>query len=426
MGRAASSAAPKKYAVASVVVWPSVTWNLRSVSQGPRKKRTLRTNAKAELMPGTDPGAATMPRSIAAASNCERHRPARSPQTIFFTGLRNICMDLTFFSRPTSGSSTISLTAQAPRSAVPVTTVPWPRIGKQWSMAKKKGPSTSRLGMRARRRSVSTKPSKPSDGAVPKAAAARFAAPLETAGGSGSPFWPLPPTAATFSPPTAAAQVTMVALANLLEASWRRMRFVVLATVASRSASGMTSTLLRTMMSSLVVISPMTRHSAVCVWMPLFTSMTSTIMSMICEPPMIVRMSDAWPGQSTSVNCRFASSNRPATPALSWSGSGTLKLLKPRSSVMPRAFDSGALSSAAVDSVVDSALTSDVLPLSTWPMMPTLMLSGKMASAAFFDAMARIAAQRRRGEAGRLGQSELDVGCGSISASIGFTLPAAP
>ena len=47
----------------------------------------------------------------------------------------------------------------------------------------------------------------------------------------------------------------------------------------------------------------MTRHSAVCVWMPLVTSITSTIRSMICAPPMIVRMSDAWPGQSTSVTC---------------------------------------------------------------------------------------------------------------------------
>ena len=48
----------------------------------------------------------------------------------------------------------------------------------------------------------------------------------------------------------------------------------------------------------------------------------------------------------------------------------------PRSSVMPRACDCGARSNDAVLNVVDSAFTSDVLPLSTWPMTPILRLSG--------------------------------------------------
>ena len=43
--------------------------------------------------------------------------------------------------------------------------------------------------------------------------------------------------------------------------------------------------------------------SAVWVWMPFTASTTSSMMSMICAPPMIVRMREACPGQSTRVNC---------------------------------------------------------------------------------------------------------------------------
>jgi hypothetical protein len=51
---------------------------------------------------------------------------------------------------------------------------------------------------------------------------------------------------------------------------------------------------------------------------PLLMSMTSIIMSMIWTPVMMVRSREAWPGQSTSVNCscglpRWAS----------WGGVGT-------------------------------------------------------------------------------------------------------
>jgi len=86
--------------------------------------------------------------------------------------------------------------------------------------------------------------------------------------------------------------------------------------------------------------------------MPLVTSTTSNIVSMICAPPMTVRMSEAWPGQSTSVNC----STSAASPA-SAGGNGTQKDEKPRSSVIPRSLLCGFLSSAAVDSWVDSAAT---------------------------------------------------------------------
>ena len=45
--------------------------------------------------------------------------------------------------------------------------------------------------------------------------------------------------------------------------------------------------------------------------------------------------------------------------------------LKPRSSVIPRAMDSGFLSRDAVESSVESDLTREVFPLSTCPKTPT-------------------------------------------------------
>ena len=47
---------------------------------------------------------------------------------------------------------------------------------------------------------------------------------------------------------------------------------------------------------------------------------------------------------------------------------------KPRSRVMPRSLDCGCLSKAAVEPVVESARASDVLPESTCPRTPTLIL----------------------------------------------------
>ncbi len=77
----------------------------------------------------------------------------------------------------------------------------------------------------------------------------------------------------------------------------------------------------------------------------------------------------------------------PPRPRRGWqghrpAGARTMKEEKPRSSVMPRSLLCGCLSSAAVDSVVDSAATSAVLPESTWPSTPTLMLRMRGAGAA--------------------------------------------
>ena len=49
--------------------------------------------------------------------------------------------------------------------------------------------------------------------------------------------------------------------------------------------------------------------------------------------------------------------------------------LKPRSSVIPRAMDSGFLSRDAVESNVESDLTREVFPLSTCPKTPTFTFS---------------------------------------------------
>lgn len=99
-------------------------------------------------------------------------------------------------------------------------------------------------------------------------------------------------------------------------------------------------------------------------------------------PPMIVRMREACPGQSTSVNCRLSYCLSPQD-SLRCSGKGTVNALKPRSSVMPRSLDWGFLSKAAVDAVLLSARARDVFPLSTWPRTPTLKFSvlGRLESA---------------------------------------------
>lgn len=89
------------------------------------------------------------------------------------------------------------------------------------------------------------------------------------------------------------------------------------------------------------------------------------------SPPMIVRIREACPGQSTRVNCRLSYC---CLPPLSgrWSGISTVKEEKPRSSVIPLSRDCGFLSKAAVDAVLLSALASDVFPLSTCPSTPML------------------------------------------------------
>lgn len=87
-------------------------------------------------------------------------------------------------------------------------------------------------------------------------------------------------------------------------------------------------TLLRAMTRLLVVSSAITTHSTVCAWMPRVTSTTSSTRSMMCAPPMMVRIREAWPGQSTSVTC---TSFTPCAAGSAWkrSGRGMAKEEKP-------------------------------------------------------------------------------------------------
>ena len=81
-------------------------------------------------------------------------------------------------------------------------------------------------------------------------------------------------------------------------------------------------------------------------------------------------MSEACPGQSTSVNC--APSYVARVSSSTSSGKSARKDEKPRSSVMPLDALCGALSSDAVLNAVEMARASDVFPLSMCPRMPTL------------------------------------------------------
>ena len=103
----------------------------------------------------------------------------------------------------------------------------------------------------------------------------------------------LAPTDATFSPPRAADVAIIRQFANLVLLNTFRSLLFILSIFASRSDSGNKSHLFSTIISLSVVISPITMHSAVCVWMPLFASITRIIISIICAPPIIVRISDA-------------------------------------------------------------------------------------------------------------------------------------
>mmetsp|Transcript_25297 Transcript_25297/g.84794 ORF Transcript_25297/g.84794 Transcript_25297/m.84794 type:complete len:303 (-) Transcript_25297:116-1024(-) len=300
-----------------------------------------RTAITAHVQVSMLPGEQAMPRSSCSALSWVTHTPTRSPCVARCTGRLNIWMDLTLRSTRSSGNSMVSFTAREPRRMVPVHTVPCPLIGKQWSMAKWSGPSPWRSGRRTAARISATSASRPM-------------------GGRGG--WLPRSASAAPSAKGRAARATMGASLNLVCPRAFRMPFFMRSSFSSRPASGSKSSLLRTTIMCSAVSSPMTRHSAVCVWMPLVRSMTRIIMSMICAPPMTVRMRDAWPGQSTSVNWRWLYSGLCRAMC---SGTSARKAEKPRSSVMPRSLLCGCLSKLAVEPMVLNARARLVLPLST-------------------------------------------------------------
>lgn len=104
--------------------------------------------------------------------------------------------------------------------------------------------------------------------------------------------------------------------------------------------------------------------------MPLFISTTRNIRSMIWAPPMIVRIKEACPGQSTRVNWKYFY----FTFASNYSETRVVNEEKPRSRVIPLYFDWGLLSRLAVDATWVRTRQIEVLPESTWPRTPTLIL----------------------------------------------------
>lgn len=103
--------------------------------------------------------------------------------------------------------------------------------------------------------------------------------------------------------------------------------------------------------------------------MPLLTSTTKNMRSIICAPPIIVLIKDAWPGQSTNVNWRYFS----FIFVSNYSDTLVINDEKPRSNVMPLSLDWGLLSRLAVEATWVKTLQMEVLPESTWPKTPTLI-----------------------------------------------------
>ena len=91
-------------------------------------------------------------------------------------------------------------------------------------------------------------------------------------------------------------------------------------------------------------------------------------------PPMIVLMSEAWPGQSTRVYWSLEAV-RSGLSRARWPGMSTVNDEKPKSRVMPLSLLCGFLSKHAVLAVVLKTFDKLVLPLSTWPKTPTLKLN---------------------------------------------------
>ena len=99
------------------------------------KKEIFYTAATMVLQLLIEPGLHAMPRSIWLASSYETQIPTRSPYRATSTGFRNICIDFTFFRTWSKGSSMVAPTSTWPAMTVPVITVPFPLIWKQWSIA---------------------------------------------------------------------------------------------------------------------------------------------------------------------------------------------------------------------------------------------------------------------------------------------------
>ena len=139
---------------------------------------------------------------------------------------------------------------------MPVSTVPCPLIGKQWSIAKWSGPSAFRCGTEICAFSVATKVSRPSDSppaaaASASAAAAASASLMAVAASASAPPDARSPSAPLGAgvPPGRAATGMIGASANLVAASVLRMRALIFAIASSLESGGSRSSLFSTTMS---------------------------------------------------------------------------------------------------------------------------------------------------------------------------------
>mmetsp|Transcript_18936 Transcript_18936/g.52160 ORF Transcript_18936/g.52160 Transcript_18936/m.52160 type:complete len:260 (+) Transcript_18936:1349-2128(+) len=244
----------------------------------------------------------TKPRSSSFASNAATHIATRSPCMASGTATLNICKLRTFLFLPASPSCGTTMPCcglTLPDNTVPVRTVPWPLIGKAWSKENMNGPVLSRFGI--------------------------------TIFDFNSSMRSLTPMAGEPSCGLAATQAKGKSAPNFVRPNVARNCLMIEFKVFCRFASGIMSTLFKMMINWFARISATTRHSAVWACMPLFASTTSVHKSMICAPPMTVRISDACPGQSTRQNCNVS---KPSS--LKCSGASVENDEKPRSRVIPR------------------------------------------------------------------------------------------
>ena len=159
-----------------------------------------------------------------------------------------------------------ALTWTLPLRTVPVITVPWPLIRKQWSTEKMNGPFGSLVGLNVISLSLSM----------------RFSIPIE------------PDLSDFSSPPSTLAETDTIAESlNRVFERVIRIFFSIFWMEAFLEGSGSKSTLFSTTIIFEHVISPMTRHSAVWVCIPLTMSMTRIMRSIIWAPPMMVRIKEA-------------------------------------------------------------------------------------------------------------------------------------
>ena len=159
-----------------------------------------------------------------------------------------------------------ALTWTLPLRTVPVITVPWPLIRKQWSTEKMNGPFGSLVGLNVISLSLSM----------------RFSIPIE------------PDLFDFSSPPSTLAETDTIGESlNLVFERVILIFFSIFWMEAFLEGSGSKSTLFSTTIIFEHVISPMTRHSAVWVCIPLTMSMTRIMRSIIWAPPMMVRIKEA-------------------------------------------------------------------------------------------------------------------------------------